>query len=295
MNKVHASMTLTMLLGAALASFMGCTSDPLPPDKNTGGSGGGTSSGAMTNCGDGKLEMGETCDDGNNAPDDGCTTCAVDACYTCTAETDKPNLCTLVTSGMSGAGCDAPKVCDGAGKCVECVDDAQCGTGFCHMNACHKCDDTVQNGDETAVDCGGAKCPKCANGKTCGTSNDNCTSGFCVDGLCCVEACDGACQSCGIPGSEGTCDVIPKYSEDPVFGAGMSCKEADGKTCNGAGACSLALGQPCQGNANCASLKCVDPAGGNNKVCLKNTGDGCTKNEDCFNNMCDTAGTMKCL
>jgi len=291
MNKVRASMTLVVLLGAGLANFIGCTTNEPPPDSPSGGAGSGGSGGG-TNCGDGKLNMNEACDDGNNAADDGCTACAMDECYDCTAMPDQLSTCGFAASGTA---CQSTKACDGMGKCVECVDDAQCPGGYCYQNACAKCDDTIKNGDETDVDCGGTKCNKpCANGKTCGITTD-CTSMFCADGVCCAEACDGACLSCNIAGSEGTCDVIGKYAEDPVYGMGMSCKQADGKICSGGGVCALALGQPCQSPANCASLKCVDPAGGSAKVCLKNTGDACTTNDECFNAMCDTAGTMKCL
>ena len=33
----------------------------------------------------------------------------------------------------------------------------------------------------------------------------DCGSGFCVDGICCNNACLGTCQSCNVTGSEGTC------------------------------------------------------------------------------------------
>jgi hypothetical protein len=289
MNKVRASMTLVVLLGAGLANFVGCTADEPPPDK-TSSSGMGTSSGVATTCGDGKLDMGEACDDGNNTGEDGCTECATDECYDCTADGGQLSTCTFAASATA---CQSTKVCDGAGTCVECVADMQCGGGFCYQNACHKCDDTMKNGDETDADCGGANCGPCAQGKTCAAATD-CMSTFCADGVCCADACDGACLACNISGSEGTCDVIAKYAPDPVYGTGMSCTEADGKICSGGGVCLLALGQTCMSPASCASLKCVDPTGGMNKVCVKTTGDACTMNEECFNNMCDP-GTMKCL
>jgi hypothetical protein len=46
--------------------------------------------------------------------------------------------------------------------------------------------DGVQNGDETAIDCGGATAPKCAPGLTCKVASD-CDSGICsADGTCAV-------------------------------------------------------------------------------------------------------------
>lgn len=285
MNKVRASMTVLALFGAALMNFVGCTPDEPPPDTSSGGAGGSSSSGMMTSCGDGKLDMNEACDDGNNVSGDGCTSCIMDECYDCTANPDMLSTCMPATSGIA---CQSTKVCDGAGKCVECVEDAQCNGGYCYQNACAKCDDTVQNGDETDTDCGGAHCSKCVIAKKCGVGGD-CELGFCVDGVCCAEACDGACFACNIVGSEGTCDFIAKYGEDPVYGMGMSCTAADNKACNGGGTCGAAVGQPCQGNTGCASGKCSPM-----KVCVKNVDEPCTMNSECLSDMCDP-GTMKCL
>jgi len=290
MNKVRASMTLMALLGAGLANFMGCTADEPPPDNPSGGSGSGSSSGVATTCGDGKLDMAEACDDGNNSSADGCSDCVVDECYSCTNEADKLSTCTVAAAGTA---CQSTKVCDSAGKCVECVEDTQCNGGFCHQNVCFKCDDGMKNGDETDVDCGGAKCTtKCADGKLCGAATD-CTSTFCADGVCCAEACDGACLVCNLAGSEGVCEFTPKYDEDLNAGAG-GCSAADGKVCNGAGLCSGALGAMCTGPTGCASGKCGDPDGDMMKTCVKNMGEDCTMNAECFSNTCDMT-TMKCM
>lgn len=287
MKIVRASMTLAVLLGAAFANFVGCTADEPPPDNPTGGTGSSSSSGMATTCGDGKLDMNETCDDGNNSPNDGCTDCAVDACYTCTSEAGALSTCSFAAAGEA---CESTKVCDGAGACVECIDNAQCAGGYCYQNACAKCDDTIMNGDETDVDCGGANCSTCADGKTCGVGGD-CTSTFCADGFCCGEACDGACVACNIAGSEGVCDFVPKYDTDSSDGMGGTC---DGtKVCNGAGLCSGALGQMCTGPTQCASAKCGDPDGDTMKTCVKNTGEPCTDNNECFSGTCDP-GTMTC-
>ena len=47
-----------------------------------------------------------------------------------------------------------------------------------------------------------------ANGYAC-TSAPECKSGACVDGVCCESACDGACQACNVPGTEGSCTAAP--------------------------------------------------------------------------------------
>ncbi|MDX2170042.1 MAG: hypothetical protein SF182_23430 [Deltaproteobacteria bacterium] len=47
-----------------------------------------------------------------------------------------------------------------------------------------------------------------ADGGACSTAID-CASDFCVDGVCCDSACDGAAESCNQRGREGTCSPLP--------------------------------------------------------------------------------------
>jgi hypothetical protein len=51
---------------------------------------------------------------------------------------------------------------------------------------------------------GGALSPE---GESC-RSEEECSNGFCVDGVCCKTRCDGQCESCNESGSVGTCKVI---------------------------------------------------------------------------------------
>lgn len=53
-----------------------------------------------------------------------------------------------------------------------------------------------------------------------------CLSGHCSDGVCCNQACDDACTSCG---ADGLCAPLPLGQTDAACGAG--------ETCNGAGQC----------------------------------------------------------
>ncbi len=94
----------------------------------------------------------------------------------------------------------------------------------------------------------------CADGQTCTVSTmscglkgigqicaaaADCNSGFCVDGLCCSEACDGPCRSCALSSSPGICKNVVAGAADPrqtcaattFWGCG-----ADG-LCDGNGAC----------------------------------------------------------
>jgi hypothetical protein len=37
------------------------------------------------------------------------------------------------------------------------------------------------------------------------TSNNQCLSTFCVDGVCCNDDCTGQCEACNLAGKAGTC------------------------------------------------------------------------------------------
>ncbi len=53
-----------------------------------------------------------------------------------------------------------------------------------------------------------------ATGAACAAGAE-CSSGNCVDGVCCESACSGTCESCNLPGKVGRCEPIPD-GEDPA-------------------------------------------------------------------------------
>ncbi len=64
-------------------------------------------------------------------------------------------------------------------------------------------------------------------------AHGECATSFCSEGVCCDRACDGACESCGLPASSGVCTAIPAGADPADECAGAS-------TCDGAGLCELA-------------------------------------------------------
>ncbi len=81
-----------------------------------------------------------------------------------------------------------------------------------------------------------------------------CSSGFCVDGVCCDSACEGSCNSCALPWSPGRCATVPA-GLDPrgACGGGQTCVA----TCGPSGAC-ITSGA----GAQCARAQCTGPTTG---------------------------------
>ena len=107
-------------------------------------------------CGDGIVDRGEACDDGNEADDDECIACSPAQCGD-----------GFVLAGVEE--CDDGNVLDGDGC-----------TAVCTLPTC---DDGLLGGEETDIDCGGGECPKCPVDAGCAAASD-CQSGLCADGAC---------------------------------------------------------------------------------------------------------------
>jgi len=90
--------------------------------------------------------------------------------------------------------------------------------------------------------------------QTC-TEAAQCASGFCVDGICCNEACTGTCVSCNQAQSPGTCLPVvgaeDASASTPCTGTNICTGSADGQP-----ACKLKSRAICSMNAECASGSC---------------------------------------
>ena len=80
-----------------------------------------------------------------------------------------------------------------------------------NLCAAPSCTDTVKNGTETAIDCGGS-CADCSDNQAC-TQNADCSNGVCTAGSCHPATCTDGVNSytCACPaGYSGTnCQIIP--------------------------------------------------------------------------------------
>ncbi len=159
--------------------------------------------------------------------------------------------------------------CGGA-TCAKCINGKTCGvggdclSGSCAGGVCAPppptCMDGAKNGTESDVDCGGATCPKCANGKVCGVGGD-CSSGNCAGGVCAPPA--------------PTCvDGLKNGTESDVDCGGAACpKCANGKTCGAGGDCS---------SGNCTGGVCAPPA----PTCVDGLKNGTESDVDCGGAAC---------
>ncbi|MFI5299509.1 MAG: hypothetical protein ACHREM_15575 [Polyangiales bacterium] len=219
------------------------------------------------------------------------TACTGSKCQACsTALTGASNgTCANVSAGKDPHG-DCPgtactsgqltlKACDGNGACTStptscapfscnaagtacatsCAVDTDCGTaGFCNSGTCEA---------------------KGSNSATC-TAGNQCSSGFCVDGVCCNNQCTGQCQACAETGNVGNCIAvkgIPRTPRADCTGTGTACYgQCDGiniascgypsigascgtgctngqhSICDNTGVCQAPV--PCPGNLGCANV-----------------------------------------
>lgn len=81
------------------------------------------------------------------------------------------------------------------------------------------------------------------NGEAC-TTDDECGSGHCIEGLCCQTACDSTCNSCSQPGSLGICTS---------FANGTSC--SDDNLCSMGDACQAGVCTPVE-YVGCRASEC---------------------------------------
>ena len=91
------------------------------------------------------------------------------------------------------------------------------------------------------------------NGVKC-TAAHECGSGYCVDGVCCADACTGTCKGCAVKGHLGACWELSRNAQDSL--AKIPCVGT--KACDGVGSCRGNFGATCAGNTDCASDLCVD-------------------------------------
>jgi len=161
------------------------------------------------------------------------------------------------TGVMTAGTCDGMGVCQ-PGSALHCSPYA-CRDGHC--NALCTGDGDCASGqscDTAAMSCG----PK-GLGQSCRTPGE-CASTLCVDGVCCNEACDGACRSCALASSMGVCKNVAAGAADPRG----TCHATDPSTCGMDGACdgngacrnhaagTVCMAESCAGSSRTLASRC---------------------------------------
>jgi hypothetical protein len=163
--------------------------------------------------------------------------CVMGKCVqtSCLPPCTQGNTCAGTSCQCQGRpGCVAPQLCCTSGCADLTTSLANCGS----------CDHPCAMGDT----CVKGMCLH-PNGAMCQLGTD-CQSNFCVDGVCCENACAGACHACNNTGNLGKCTPVSSDSRDPL------CPITAANTCGTNGLCDA--------NGNCrdypATQLCVSPS-----------------------------------
>jgi hypothetical protein len=200
--------------------------------------------------------------------------CADSAASTCSTDgmCDGAGACRLWSKGTQCAAgmCNSAgnylsaRTCDGLGTCGAATTDV-CAPNVCAATGCSRtCSTDAECLGNTY--CAGTTCAaKKTAGMPCGTSNNQCASGFCVDTFCCDARCDGKCSACSnakTGQANGKCAPVPTGSDPDNECASDATKPCglDG-FCNGAGACRMPAVNTACGTAACAPPNLFTPAG----------------------------------
>jgi len=159
-----------------------------------------------------------TCIDGVKNGGETALDCGGGACPACPTGSGCFLHTDCVVGGCSGGICQAP--CGSGAECPSGV----CTGGFCRVP---NCADTVKNGTETGIDCGGDRCLRCDTGGGCASAAD-CQSGVCAGNVCQAPTCT-----------------------DGVMNGVETDLDCGGGTCPTCG-----LGKVCTLNADCTSTTC---------------------------------------
>lgn len=240
-------------------------------------------------CGDGVLEPGEACDDGNT--DDG------DCCS---------SSCEFESAGSAcdnGIFCDGTDTCDGAGSCADSSGDPCVGNvGDADFDCSESCNESTDSC--TATDPNGSACSdglfcngveQCSNGacgfssgdpcagnigdadfdcsESCNETSDQCTNND-PAGSACGSGASSACDAADTCDGSGTCD--PNYAT-----AGTSCGSSTSgvcdaaDTCDGSGTCDpnyASTATPCRGSQGACDIEEFCDGAGTCPTDAKSTG-----------------------
>jgi cysteine-rich repeat protein len=276
-------------------------------------------------CGNGKVDPGEECDDGNPFKGDGCEPNCTFSCVpsdptrncqstntciapgTCDASTHK---CSPLLPKTAGTACDTTKNCV-EGNCItpicgdgikgpgEACDDGGTGSNSCTTRCLPVC--------KAATDCTGKTAPPCrataCTGGACGTKADStqntnsCASGgaVCKDGACTAGTCGDGLLDAGEQCEDGNMIDGDGCDSDCLFSCSSDADCDDKNPCNGVETCAAVTngkmcksGTPLADGTDCAAGKICSSS-----ICRASfCGDGYTDMKT--GETCDPPNTLGC-
>ena len=236
--------TLFLALAATLSLTTACG-----PENGAVGDGDGDGDGDIGICGDGSVDSGEQCDDGNTSDADGCdASCNTETVDTCGNGVVDPNEDCDDGNDQDGDGCDSScamedgdcgngqlnngEECDdgnttrGDGCSAQCtIEDAVCGNGRIELG--EECDDgNTDPGDGCDVDCTIEVAASCGDGnldpgEECDDGNntpgDGCSATCTMEAAVCAPAFSLSCAGSDTWDTTliGSTDQIDSYSCSP--------------------------------------------------------------------------------
>ncbi|MBI5543094.1 MAG: CehA/McbA family metallohydrolase [Deltaproteobacteria bacterium] len=185
-----------------------------------------------------------------------CDTACQGTCSACNLA-GHVGTCSHHASGTDPENACGRYACNGAGAC-----NTSCAGG-CSSTQC-----------DSSSYCAGTNCSaKKANGASCGAGCE-CSSGRCVDGVCCDRACSGPCAACNLSGYLGTCRNRTAGT-DPENGCGRY-------ACNGAGVCNTS----CTGGCSSTQCDAANYCAGTSCIAKKAKGASCAAGCECNSGQC---------
>lgn len=191
---------------------------------------------------------------------------------------DLPAHCSDFTLNESETDVDCGGACPPCAAGAQCSGPSDCNSGVCTSGACAvpSCQDDVENGFESDVDCGGPQCPDCALGQSCVGDADCAPPTLCRQGSCVAPSCqDGVLNGgetdvdCGAPSCPcppGSDCAVGSNCESGICQSGIcsapQCPDGvrngteTDVDCGGPGCPTCSVGATCGAGTDCASGVC---------------------------------------